>query len=97
MIINVCCDLYASTIECDNIEKFKFSKILHTFDEWLYEFAIEESGPCRRVKKSLNITVLDINAVIRFFNEIYPNSNPRIINCKFSITDMDDSIPVIPL
>lgn len=49
------------------------------------------------IKDSLNIDILDINVVIRFFNKVYPNSNPEIIKEKINIDELDLSLPIINL
>ena len=49
------------------------------------------------IKDSLNIDILDINVVIRFFNEVYPNSNSEIIKERINIDELDLSLPIINL
>ncbi len=96
MIINVCFDLHASSIECD-IDESCFDEASKRFEEWLYEEKEIDGMKCRGIKDSLNIDILDINVVIRFFKEIYPNSNPKLLKDKFDIDDLDLNIPTINL
>lgn len=96
MKINVCFDMHASSIECD-IDKSLFEEAVQKFEDWLYEEKNENNMRFRGVKDSLNISILDLNVVIRFFKEVYPKSNPRVIKEKFNIEDLDFTEPIINL
>lgn len=93
MLINVCFDLYASIIRC-NIEGISIEEINSKLESWLYE---ENGMKYIGIKDNLNINVLDINVVIRFFSEVYSNSNPEIIKERINIDELDLSLPIINL
>lgn len=83
----------AKVIEC-NINKEKFADIAKEFEDWLYE----DSGKgYLQVKTSLNVQILDINVVLRFFNEMYPECSAKVINQQVLMENVDNSLPVIAL
>ena len=88
MLINICFDLHACVIKCD-INNISIDEINSKFKKWLYEEKEENGIKYIGIKESLNINILDINVVIRFFNEVYPNSNPKIIKEKINIEELD--------
>lgn len=96
MLINICFDLHACVIKCD-INNISIDEINSKFEKWLYEEKEENGMKYIGIKDSLNIDILDINVVIRFFNEVYPNSNPKIIKERINIDDLDLSLPIINL
>lgn len=88
MLINICFDLHACIIQCD-INDISIDEINSKFEKWLYEEKEENGMKYIGIKESLNVNILDINVVIRFFNEVYPNSNPKIIKEKIDIEELD--------
>ena len=88
MLINICFDLHACVIKCD-INNISIDEINSKFEKWLYEEKEENGIKYIGIKESLNINILDINVVIRFFNEVYPNSNPKIMKEKINIEELD--------
>ncbi len=96
MIINICFDLYGSIIEC-NIEQKEVETIKQKFEEWLYEVKEDDTGKYMGLRDSLNIEFIDTNVVIRFFKEIFPNSNPKIKVAKVDIDELDPNSYTIGL
>jgi hypothetical protein len=94
MVIAVVFDCNAKLIECDNLEISMFPKLLTEFTDWLYE---DTGEGYLDVKKSLNIEVLDINVVLRFFKENYPDYNARVINDYVAVEDVGEEMSVIAL
>ena len=96
MVINVCFDLYACIIKC-NMYGISIEEINSELEKWLYEEKEENGMEYIGIKDSLNIDILDINVVIRFFNEVYPNCNSEIIKERINIDELDLSLPIINL
>lgn len=92
MIIAVVFDCYAKLIECDNLDETKFPRLLTDFTDWLY---VETEEGYLDIKESLNIQVLDINVVLRFFEENYPDCNARVISDALDVEDIEDDMSVI--
>ena len=95
MLINVCFDLHASIIECDVNDSIE--NINNKLENWLYEVKEDNNGRYIQVKESLNIDVLDISVIVRFFSEVYPNSKPKIKVEKTNINKINDNLPTINL
>jgi len=93
MRITVGFDCYAKIVECDNLNTLEFPALLEKLNEWLYE----EVEGCLCVKKSLNVTILDISVVLRFLNENYPSFNARVAQEYVAIEDIDTDLPNINL
>lgn len=92
MLITVSFASHAKVIEC-NLLPVNFEEVKKQFEEWLYE----EIDNCLYVKESLNIEVLDISVVIRFFEENYPESNVKIVNDNISTNEIAMTSPIIAL
>jgi hypothetical protein len=93
MRITVGFDCYAKVLECDNFNILEFPTLLEKLNEWLYE----EAEGCLCVKKSLNVTILDISVVLRFLNENYPSFNARVVEHYVAIENINKELPNINL
>lgn len=96
MKINVCFDMHASSIEC-NIDESIFEEAVQKLEDWLYEEKQNNNMRYRGIRDSLNIDILDVNIVIRFFKEVYPNSNPKVIQEKLEVDALESNVPTINL
>jgi len=94
MIIAVVFDCYAKLIECDNLDITKFPRALTDFTDWLY---VETKEGYLDIKESLNIQVLDITVVLRFFEENYPECNARVVSDSLDVEDIEGDMPVIAI